>query len=379
MENALMIQGERELSIEQVRYQVGKIQELMNSIMKKDEHYGVIPGCEKPSLYKAGAEKLGFTFRLIPKYDIKRTDLPNNHREYEITCSLYHQVTSVFVGQGVGSASTMESKHRYRHEKNEEETEKMVPSGYWELKKTDFRAAQKLLGGDGFRPKKRYGRWMIVRTSSGEKIENPDIADCYNTVLKMAKKRAHVDAMITACAASDIFTQDIEDFPSMESESSGKKEPEQPSDKNTDNTVAHSIREYYEHAVIGLGTLLDGKQIDQDGYDVELFELKRILKADDKELMRKEYLRLKKKYTDHLPNDQKIETAETIWELCIKKIDQMFNEKLIDEIHQNNEIEHLQPKKGNIVELKSWLENLEAGYKKLKEMKNETVSQPEIF
>ena len=43
------------------------------------------------------------------------------------------------------------------------------------------------------------------------RVENPDIADAYNTVLKMSKKRAHVDAIITATAASDIFVQDEED------------------------------------------------------------------------------------------------------------------------------------------------------------------------
>ena len=42
-------------------------------------------------------------------------------------------------------------------------------------------------------------------------MENPDLADVYNTVLKIAKKRAHVDASLTATAASDIFTQDMED------------------------------------------------------------------------------------------------------------------------------------------------------------------------
>jgi hypothetical protein len=47
----------------------------------------------------------------------------------------------------------------------------------------------------------------------GEKMENPDIADTYNTVLKMAKKRAYIDGILSATAASDIFTQDIEDFP----------------------------------------------------------------------------------------------------------------------------------------------------------------------
>ncbi len=51
----------------------------------------------------------------------------------------------------------------------------------------------------------------IVGQEVGRK-ENPDIADTYNTVLKMAKKRAFVDASLTATAASDIFTQDVEDM-----------------------------------------------------------------------------------------------------------------------------------------------------------------------
>jgi hypothetical protein len=34
-----------------------------------------------------------------------------------------------------------------------------------------------------------------------------------NTVLKMAKKRAQIDAVLTATAASAIFTQDLEDIP----------------------------------------------------------------------------------------------------------------------------------------------------------------------
>jgi hypothetical protein len=38
-------------------------------------------------------------------------------------------------------------------------------------------------------------------------------ADLANTILKMAKKRALIDAVLTATAASDIFTQDIEDLP----------------------------------------------------------------------------------------------------------------------------------------------------------------------
>ena len=39
-----------------------------------------------------------------------------------------------------------------------------------------------------------------------------DFATQLNTVLKMAKKRACVDVMLTACHASKVFIQDVEDI-----------------------------------------------------------------------------------------------------------------------------------------------------------------------
>ena len=56
-------QEEEEFSVEQVKAQVQKIALIMKETMKKDEHYGQIPGTKsKPVLLKAGAEKLAFTF-----------------------------------------------------------------------------------------------------------------------------------------------------------------------------------------------------------------------------------------------------------------------------------------------------------------------------
>lgn len=206
MNTDLMVQDQAELSIEEVKHQVTKIQQLMRSVMREGEHYGTIPGCDRPSLYKSGAEKLSFVFRLVPSFEVRRQDLPDGHREFEVICTLKHLTTGAVVGQGVGSASTLESKYRYRY--IEENTGKPVPSSYWKVRKSNPKRALQLIGGPGFRARKIDGDWMIVKQT--ERIENPDIADQYNTVLKMAKKRAHVDAIITACAASDIFS-DLED------------------------------------------------------------------------------------------------------------------------------------------------------------------------
>lgn len=205
-----------ELSVIDVQNQVAKIQGLMASLMKDGEHFGVIPGTQKPSLYKAGAEKIGFIFRLAPEYAIDRDDLIGGHREYRITCRLRHMGTGTTVGEGVGSCSTMESKYRWRNQATTEEVGP-VPKGYWDLPKDDHKARSKALedtyGSGKYQPKKKDGAWVVLRvTGDGDRVENPDIADQYNTVLKMAKKRAFVDATITATAASDFFTQDIEDF-----------------------------------------------------------------------------------------------------------------------------------------------------------------------
>ena len=43
-----------------------------------------------------------------------------------------------------------------------------------------------------------------------------DFASNLNTVLKIAKKRAFVDAILTATHASKVFTQDIEDIEDLQ-------------------------------------------------------------------------------------------------------------------------------------------------------------------
>lgn len=190
--------------------QVALIQNVMKSVMKDGEHFGKIPGCgDKPSLLKPGAEKLCFTFRMDPEFDIEVIDMGKGHREYRVKCTLFSISGGQRLGSGVGSASTMEGKWRFRTGPVES-TGRSVPSDYWDLRKSDPVKAQEALGGRGLGTKKIDGVWMIVR--QGEKIEHDNPADVYNTVLKMAKKRAMVDAVLTCTAASDIFTQDVEEL-----------------------------------------------------------------------------------------------------------------------------------------------------------------------
>ena len=200
------------LSVEQLVGQVNLIQKVMEAVMKDGEHFGVIPGCgKKPSLLQPGAQKLLVTFRLAPEYQITEKSIEKGHREYVVQCTLKTIGSGSFVGQGAGSASTMEGKWRFRVAPKTL-TDRPVPKSYWDLRQSDPKAALESIGGKGFSTQKNEaGQWMIAEGSS-DKVEHDNPADYYNTVLKMACKRALVAATLTATAASDIFTQDVEEL-----------------------------------------------------------------------------------------------------------------------------------------------------------------------
>ena len=208
------------LSALAIRAQVQLIQEVMREVMQgpsKDNpngvHFGLIPGCgDKPSLFKPGAEKLFLTFRLRPiidpALDVVITNLPGGHRDYRVHCHILN-MNGVEMATGVGSASTLESKHRYRNSKR-----KCPKCGAETIIK-----GREEYGGGWLCHAKIGGCGAKFADTAAEitdqvagKSENPDIADQYNTVLKMACKRAKVDGCLSATACSDIFTQDIEDF-----------------------------------------------------------------------------------------------------------------------------------------------------------------------
>lgn len=186
------------MTVNELLGQVSLVQDVMRSCMKEGEHYGKIPGCgDKPTLLQPGAQKLLLTFQMAPEYQITQRDLGNGHREYEVKCRLTSIGSQKFIGEGVGACSTMESKWKYRSEN----TGKPVPQEYWDTRSSD------LLGGHSYSARKMKDKWFIFH-----RVEHDNPADYYNTCLKMAKKRALVDATVTRTAASDIFTQDVEEI-----------------------------------------------------------------------------------------------------------------------------------------------------------------------
>lgn len=193
------------IPVEQIKRQTDQVKALMASCMSDGMHYGKIPGCgDKPTLLQPGAQKLTMMFGLADTYEISREDLPNGHREYTVKCLLVSKSTGLVQGSGVGLCSTMEKKYRYRNVSDFEITDQPIPQDARE-RKQEYRK-------QGYGMKKVDGQWCWVKYMDSTQQENPDIADTYNTVLKMACKRALVAAVLNTLAVSDLFTQDVEDL-----------------------------------------------------------------------------------------------------------------------------------------------------------------------
>ncbi len=197
----------QELTVEELALKVKKIHEVMAKVMKPDVHYGIIPGTRKPTLYKPGAELLNMLFRFDPQPTIEETR-EGDHYAVRATITLWHTPSGLRMGSGMGSCSTREAKYAYR------KSWRKCPT----CSKDDTIIKGKAQYGGGwlcFRKKGGCGAQFkdgdqdIEGQQTEERIANPDLPDSYNTVLKMAMKRALVAAVLNVTAASDIFTQDV--------------------------------------------------------------------------------------------------------------------------------------------------------------------------
>lgn len=143
---------------------IGQFQKVVQSQLTQNHDYGVIPGTPKPTLLKPGAEKILMLLGLRSEFDIvdSTRDFDKGFFQYQVKCKLYHG--DMLVTEGLGSCNNRERKYI-----------KM----------------------------------------------DPYTMD--NTVLKMAKKRALVDAALLVGSLSDIFTQDLEDMDLSGEKVTGRK------------------------------------------------------------------------------------------------------------------------------------------------------------
>jgi hypothetical protein len=176
------------ISPEDAAKNIAELQRFVQSQMKQGLDYGTIPGTDKPTLLKPGAERLcemyGYAISASVTHRIE--DWEHGRFHYEVRCDLVHKRTGTLVASGVGSCNSMESRYRFRWAWPEQ-----VPAGVNE-------------------------ETLVTRKTRSGKVQyrlvNDDPYSLVNTILKMAKKRALVDAALSATRSSGIFTQDVEDM-----------------------------------------------------------------------------------------------------------------------------------------------------------------------
>ena len=134
------------------------IEDIVVKYLKAGRDYDRLPNTTKPTLLKSGAEILAdvFSFRTTSKVINRIENYDKQFVLYELQVTVFDKDGNI-VAEGLGSCNSRERKYL----------------------KTDF-------------------------------------ATNLNTVLKIAKKRAYVDAILTATHASKVFTQDMEDIVSLQ-------------------------------------------------------------------------------------------------------------------------------------------------------------------
>lgn len=143
------------------------LQGFISNELKDGSDYGKILSYSKPTLLKPGAEKICQYMKLSIEYKVEHRyeEWQKGLFHFEVRVMLRQQEGTLVVAEGIGSCNTKEEQYV------------------------------------------SHNPYSII-----------------NTVLKMAKKRALVDAVLNVSATSGIFTQDIEDL-STNNEIKGGEEP----------------------------------------------------------------------------------------------------------------------------------------------------------
>ncbi len=180
----------RGLTVEEAKAFDDEMNRFIDTVLIEGIDYGIIPNCKKPTLLKSGAEKILNYLGLIA-----RTEICNRVEDYNIGFFSYEtkvyliDYNGVVKGEGIGLTNSREGKYA---------------------------------------------------KSNGYAVQN--------TILKMAKKRALVDAALNVGNLSSRFTQDLEDG-NIEPDNVGGKNPEElkkDSKPKSDKPVTQKQLKYLE-------------------------------------------------------------------------------------------------------------------------------------
>jgi hypothetical protein len=198
-----------EAGIKRVTEQIEMIQKFVATALKPDIDYLVLKGNSKPTLLKAGAIKIISAFNCYSDFELvsHELDIKTGWENYVVKCNVKSMNSGATIATGMGTCNSFEKKYRYVQEsplcpvcgrraiiKSKEE----FGGGYLCFKKK---------GGCG--AKFPDNAPEIIGQVNGQ-VENEHKQDLSNTYIKIAEKRAEVNAALRLPAVAGQFTQDLE-------------------------------------------------------------------------------------------------------------------------------------------------------------------------
>jgi hypothetical protein len=219
------LQVERETQMRHIMH------EYMTKAMKAGHHYYSFKEGDKPAITQEGAHAICSLLKcVIGRPEINETYHDDSHLSVRARVSIFNQDGNE-VATGDGICSTRESKYAYRWIWDNE-----VPSG------VDVSTLKSKSG-----QKKGGGKWTQYQ------MPNQDLPDLYNTVLKMAVKRAKVAAVRQLPLVSELFVaeEDVEDGDKQQAISNKPKaEPQNTQNTQTAQKEQDSVVEIVESLAI---------------------------------------------------------------------------------------------------------------------------------
>jgi hypothetical protein len=224
-EDRQVVEHAQERTADEIIARLDKIKEVQKRAMIEGVDYGVIPGTEKkdkngkdiskPTLLKPGAEKLCVLFNLDAQFtgdgnseQILTETLPDGtkvrHMIVKRYCTIYSQVNGARLGGASGICSTLESRYAYR------KGARACPDcGKPTLIHTKRDAVNWWCNAYNEGCGKNFDATDARITSQQVgRIANVDIADQFNTAVRIAEKRTLVAAVRLVTGGSAIFDEE---------------------------------------------------------------------------------------------------------------------------------------------------------------------------
>ena len=155
--------------IQIVKHNVELMERVVSTLLTEHIDYGTVPGIKEPFLFDPGACTVRDIFSCYPEHEVMLKETENGLMTIFMRANLISRKTKEIIASGVGAATMQETKHKYRWVED--------PTA-WGYKAEDCL--------------KRKSKYAPYDTTY--RILNPDVDELKNTILKMASKRAEVDA-----------------------------------------------------------------------------------------------------------------------------------------------------------------------------------------